>query len=170
MDFLPLLSRWIHILAATAAIGGPIFVLVALLPASSTLSEPDRAALQDGIRRRWSKVVMAAIGFLLLSGFYNYWVIHTTSQQWSDAWHHGGESSRLYNMLFGIKVLLAFGVFFIASALSGRSPAFANLRAQAGSWLKIQLVLSVLIVMIAGQMRAMHAGPNVAPPSTTTTQ
>ena len=69
---------------------------------------------------------------------------------------------RLYNILFGIKVVLALAVFFLASAMTGRSEALAKFRENLKLWITVNLLLGILIVCIAGQMRMMHAGPTVS--------
>ncbi len=169
MEVVALLSRLLHILASMAAVGGPMFVLLALSPAMRGLADRDRATLQDAIRRRWSKVVMAAILFLTLTGLYNFFAFRAASGHWGEVWQSGSANSKLYNMLFGVKFLLALAIFFVASALSGRSAGLAKFRENAKTWLTVQLVLAVLVVAIAGQMRFMHVGPNgppVANPST----
>lgn len=145
--FIGLVSRWLHVLAAIAAVGGTIFARFALLPSLQELPEAERKELHDRIRRRWSKVVMAAIGFLLLSGIYNF-VMIARSPLLDDE-----KFKPIYHALFGVKFVLALAVFFIASALVGRSPAFAGLRANAKKWLSINLLLAVLIVCISGFMR-----------------
>jgi uncharacterized membrane protein len=87
MDFLPLISRWLHILAAMAAVGGPMFIRLALFPAAdATLPDEQRRSLHEQLRRRWSKVVMVAILFLLASGFYNFVLFLRLSHTWGPAW------------------------------------------------------------------------------------
>lgn len=107
-----LLFRWLHILAAITAAGGTIFTRFVVLPAHATLAPADRNELQSEMRRRWSKIVMASIAFLLLSGFYNYILIVHNYREVLPKWYH---------MLFGIKFLLAMAVFAIASLLAGRT-------------------------------------------------
>jgi uncharacterized membrane protein len=160
MDVLALLFRWLHILAAIAAVGGPLFMRLALMPAAAELPDDRRQALHEGVRRRWSKVVHAAILFLLVTGLYNFIVFVKLSHTWGPAWETGSDNAKFYQILFAVKFLLALAVFFIASATSGRSAALARFREQAKFWVTVNLVLGVLIVCIAGQMRAMHAGPN----------
>ncbi len=54
IDFLAVVLRWMHILAAITAVGGTIFSRVALLPAASSLADEPRRVLLEGIRSRWS--------------------------------------------------------------------------------------------------------------------
>jgi putative copper export protein len=138
---------------------------LALIPAAAELPDDQRQALQEGVRRRWSQVVHAAILFLLVTGLYNFIWFVKASHTWGAAWQAGSSNATLYQILFGVKFLLALAVFFIASATSGRSAALARFREQAKFWVTVNLLLGVLIVCIAGQMRAMHAGPNAPPPA-----
>ncbi len=162
MDILPLISRWLHILAAMAAVGGPMFISLALLPALSTLQEAERKALHEQLRRRWSKVVMAAILLLIVTGLYNFVLFVNAAHGWGPEWQAGSSNLRLYHILFGIKVVLALVVFFLASAITSRSDALAKFRENLKLWMTVNLLLGILIVCIAGQMRMMHAGPTVS--------
>ncbi len=142
-----LLFRWLHILAAITAAGGTIFTRFVVLPAHATLAPADRNELQSEMRRRWSKIVMASIAFLLLSGFYNYILIVHNYREVLPKWYH---------MLFGIKFLLAMAVFAIASLLAGRTALADRLRASARFWLSLNILLVVLIVCISGILRTVH--------------
>src|ERR1700676_1743088 len=88
-DAVALASRWLHILAAMAAVGGMMFMRFALLPAAATLADPHRAALQEAIRRRWSKVVMMSITMLLVSGLCSFITLLIVSKSWPEAWRNG---------------------------------------------------------------------------------
>jgi uncharacterized membrane protein len=144
-----LLFRWLHLLAAIAAVGGTIFIRFALLPSMSILPEEHRKSLQDALRSRWSKVVMAAILLLLVSGLYNFFVI----LRGLAANPHAAEIKGMYHAFFGIKVLLALAIFFIASALVGRSAAFDKMRANARFWATVNIALAVLLICISGFLR-----------------
>jgi uncharacterized membrane protein len=144
-----LLLRWAHILAAITAVGGTIFMRWALLPAISELPEADRKTLHDGIRRRWALPVHLSIGFLLISGFYNY-LVYTRLQHEGDAPYHA---------LFGIKFLLALVIFFVASMLVGRSPAADRFRQKRKTWLTLNMTLAIVVVMMSGVMRTLPQKP-----------
>jgi hypothetical protein len=58
-----------------------------------------------------------------------------------------------YWLLFAVKFFAALGVFFLASALVGRSPAFATLRNQPRRWLGLIVLLAAVIVLLSGLMR-----------------
>ncbi|MBX9792358.1 MAG: hypothetical protein K2Y37_25945 [Pirellulales bacterium] len=144
-----LLLRWAHILAAITAVGGTIFMRLALLPTASELPETDRKTLHEGIRRRWAMWVHLSIGFLLVSGFYNYFV-YTRLKHEDDGLYHG---------LFGIKFLLAMVIFFVASMLMGRSPAADRFRQKRKAWLTLNMALAIAVVLISGVMRTLPQKP-----------
>ena len=58
-----------------------------------------------------------------------------------------------YHLLFAVKFVAAMGVFFLASALTGKSPAFASLRNRPGIWLSLVAGLGVLVILISGILK-----------------
>ena len=69
MDVLNLVSRWLHILSVIVLVGGTFFLRLVIIPVKSSDSFDD--SLHEAVRRRWSKMVMFAVLFLLISGLYN---------------------------------------------------------------------------------------------------
>src|SRR5262245_47653422 len=104
LELVNLVSRWLHILAAITAVGGTVFARFVVVPSLEPLAPDERAALHAAMRMRWSKIVAAAIGFLLLSGLYNITVVSIEY-----------DLPRWYHPVFGVKFLLAFLVFTVAS-------------------------------------------------------
>jgi len=150
--WLNVVSRWVHIGAAIVLFGGTIFQYFVVMPAVRELPADERKSLHERIVSRWRKIVGMMIGLILLSGFYNYYVGVTGR----DAAAKG-----IYHMLMGIKILLALGVFFIASALVGRSAAFEKMRLESRKWMTISILLAAAIVAIAGYLKV--GIPPVAP-------
>lgn len=142
IDVLNLVSRWLHILAAITAVGGTIFARFVVVPSLEPLSADERSALHAAMRTRWSKIVAAAIGFLILSGLYNFGYLSFEYQL-----------PRWYHPLFGVKFLLAMAIFMIASLLSGKTAAADNLRRNLKLWLNVNIVLAVIVVCISGVLR-----------------
>src|SRR5207244_1982765 len=62
-----------------------------------------------------------------------------------------------YHLLFGIKLLIALAMFFISSALAGRSAALAGMRANAKMWVNALVLLGLCVVGISGVMRFMYS-------------
>jgi hypothetical protein len=83
---------------------------------------------------------------LLLTGFYNYIVVMRPA--------HKGDG--IYHMLMGIKILLAFVVFFFSAVLAGRSPKFEKMRRRSGMWNLVLIGLLTAIVAIGGYLKVAH--------------
>lgn len=144
IEILPLVMRWLHILAAITAVGGMIFARLALHPTvAAELSGDAGKSFLAAVRGRWMKVVHVAIFALLVSGIY------TVSQTISGR-------PPAYHAIFGIKFLLAMVVFFLAIALTGRSEATQKIRDNGGTWLTVVLVLGVIVVCLSGTLRSLR--------------
>ena len=146
-DWLPLnvLSRWIHVGTVIVLVSGSVFLRFVLLPAASQLSEDQHNRLRDLVMNKWRKFVGIAIGLLLLSGFYNY--IFVTAPL------HKGDGHGLYHGLLGTKMILAFVLFFLISALTGRSKRFEAIRDNSTRWLSVAILLATIIVAISGYVK-----------------
>jgi uncharacterized membrane protein len=156
LNWLDVALRWMHILAAITAVGGTFFARLALLPAiEETLSPEQRQSLHAAIRRRWSKWIAASIALLLISGLVNF-VVRIVP-------HY--DVPKFYHPLFGVKFLLALGIFFIASVLSGRSAMADRFRQNTRKWLSINAVLAVLVVLISGVLKNAEKSKKPAKPA-----
>ncbi len=143
MEYVDILSRWIHVGTAIVLLGGSVFTRFVLMPVAATLPDDAHTQLREGIAARWRKFVGIGIGLLLLSGLYNYVVVSVPK--------HRGDG--LYHGLMGAKMLLSLGVFFLASALTGRAAAFESLRNNSRRWLGVLIVMTALVVAIAGFLK-----------------
>jgi len=144
VDWIAVVARWAHVLAAVVAVGGVLFQRLVLLPAvRETVDENSRGRLHEAVTGRWKRLLMACIGLLILSGGWNFVTISLAK----------AERAPIYHALFGIKFLLALAVFFLGSALAGRAEAFAALRRERGKWLGITAALAVLVVLISGVLK-----------------
>jgi uncharacterized membrane protein len=155
VDFLvSLLARWLHILAAITAVGGTIFARAVVLPSLETLPGESRTALHAAMRERWSRIVSAAIGFLLLSGLYNIGLISIRYQL-----------PRWYMPLFVLKFLMALVIFMVASFLVGKTAAAERVRRNARFWMNLNIVLAVAVVCLSGVLRTAERVPKQQPPA-----
>lgn len=132
-------------------------------PAIGSLPDDQRDELQAAVRRRWAKLVAASALFLLLSGFYN-------AGMAAMNWKMVGEFGGLYNPLLGVKLLLALAVFAIASLLSGRSEGAEKFRQKESMWLNVNVLLTIVLVCIAGVMKVTEREPKPKKEPTETTQ
>jgi hypothetical protein len=58
-----------------------------------------------------------------------------------------------YHMLIGIKFLLSIPIFFIAAFLSGRTAVAQKVQAKATTWMTVNLVLALIMVLLGGMLR-----------------
>jgi uncharacterized membrane protein len=139
------LTRILHVGTAIVLVGGTFFVWFVLQPAATlTLSDADHARLRGSIVQTWKRVVHLGIALLLVSGGINYYRVL------ADASHKG---DGLYHALLGTKMLLALAIFFVASALVGRSAKFEAMRQNSRKWLALNLCLALAIVAISGFLK-----------------
>ena len=159
IDVLATLFRVVHILAAIVAVGGAFYLRLVLLPAMGELGPEVSEKLHAATRARWSRVVGAATLLLLVSGLYT---VMNTNRSY--------DLSSEYQMLFGIKFLLAFFVFFISSVLPGRTAVAERFRQRLSFWLTLNLMAAVILVILAGVLRMMPHVPKEPAQSVQTEQ
>jgi uncharacterized membrane protein len=148
------LTRILHIGTAIVLVGGTFFVRFVLMPAASqTLGDADHSRLRAALMPAWKKIVHGGIALLLVSGAANYYRVIADHSHQGDGLYHG---------LIGTKILLALAIFFIASALVGRSAKFEPMRQNAWKWLAVNLILALVIVSISGFVKVRGVpGPTV---------
>lgn len=149
-----LISRWIHIGTAIVLVGGLVFLRFVLAPAAAQLPDDAHAKLKELVLGTWKKFIHAGILFFLVSGFYNYLVVQAPSHQ----------GDKLYHALMGTKILLALIIFFLSSALVGRSKAFAAMRSNSKLWQTVIVVLAAVIVGLSGFVKVAVKGTSVPAP------
>jgi hypothetical protein len=147
-EVLGFLFRWLHIVAAITAVGGTIFARAVVFPTLDDIAAEERSRLHAAMRVRWSRILTAAIGFLLISGFYN--VCVTTLNNVLPSW---------YLPIFGVKFLLACVIFMVASLLIGKTEAAEQVRKNAKFWLNLNILLAVAIVGLSGILRTAEKLP-----------
>ena len=143
IDILNVASRWVHVATAIVVLGGAVFMRFVLFPAAKRLPQAEHEQLRDGVMRRWRIYVMAGITLFLLSGFYNYLAVAVPKHRGDNAYH----------ALMGIKIIVAFVVFFLASVLVGRSARFEFFRRERKKWLLVVIVLAFAVVLIASYLK-----------------
>ena len=148
------ISRIVHVGTAITLVGGSVFMAFVLHPSAGAISDEEHDKLRAGVIGRWKMFVHIGVSLFLISGFYNYTGMIPK---------HKGDG--LYHGLLGTKMILAFGVFFIAEALVGKSKTFEGMRQNRGQWLKIIVLLSAVIVGISGfaKIRGIPTPPPDAP-------
>jgi hypothetical protein len=124
-----------------------------LMPAAAALPEAEHDALRGRIMGRWKKFVMIGIALFVVSGLYNYLVVAAPKHP-NDGLYHG---------LMGTKILLAVAVFFLASALTGRSKGLEGIRRDARKWLAVTILLAAIVSAIGGFLKVARSGAVAAP-------
>lgn len=140
MDWIAIVSRWTHIGTAIVLVGGTCFLRFVLAPAAAQLPDEHHAKLKELVMKSWKKFVHGGIALFLVSGLYNYLVVQIPL--------HKGD--KLYHPLVGTKILLSLGIFFIASALVGRSKTFEGMRRNSKRWQSVILLMAVVVIGISG--------------------
>lgn len=148
--FLILLARWLHILSAALALGVPLYVRFVLMPAMGVLEEESRSRLKEALAKRWRIIVYVLIVIFLATGFYNFLGPHA---RWRG---FGADLKFRYHLYFGIKLVVALAMFFLSSALAGRSASLKFIRDKSSLWLTVLILLGLFIVVISGTMRFMQ--------------
>jgi putative copper export protein len=157
MLWLDLILRWLHILSAVALAGGIFFWRFSLLGAMESLPDETRQAIAAATRSRWSKIVMASSGLLLVTGLVNFMLL----VQRFD-FDKGAFPGSKYHMLFGIKFLLSLGIFFLSALLTGRTSTAEKLRRSERLWWNVNVVLAIAVVCFGGLLRAAVRHPKAA--------
>lgn len=145
----PLVIRWLHILCACLAVGAPFFVRYILTPAAeATLDVGTHQRLRAAIGQLWRLVVYAIITLFILTGLYTFIYVILPLPL--------GELKPMYHSLFGLKMILSVTIFFLASALAGRTQAMAFIRAKAKTYLALMFFLLLVTLMLANTLRALR--------------
>jgi len=113
---------------------------LSLVPAANQTNAS--AELREAIRKRWAKLVMLSILFLLVTGLYNAVTKMT-----------GYQVPKIYGILVVVKLAVGFVIFFLSARLSGRSDKAAKFREQETKWLNLLCVLMLALVLVAGYMK-----------------
>jgi uncharacterized membrane protein len=149
-----LLLRYLHILGAITLMGGTIFAYFAAVPGLAELPEGERTKAHAAIRGRWNKFVMLATLLLLVSGVANMLIYQTQFNK-----GHEGDMNTSYAMWAGIKFVLALPIFFFAALLTGRSSLARKIQANARTFMALNLVLALCMVLIGGALRFIDRKP-----------
>jgi hypothetical protein len=118
------------------------------MPSAKELPNEAHKQLASAINGRWKRFVHLGVLLFVVSGLYNY--VRAIPL-------HKGDG--LYHALLGTKMLLALGVFFLASALVGRSEKLVGIRDNRAKWVRVLVLLAVIIVSISGFVKV--RGPSI---------
>lgn len=138
MDILTVIIRILHVGSAIALLGGTLYALAVLLPATRLVDEGLRGSLLQLAQRRFYRVAHPAIVLLILTGAYNFWIN-------LDAYREVGPIS---HGLLGVKILLALAILGIIFAQT-----FRVLPGPPARWAALNLTMGTIIIIIAAIVR-----------------
>lgn len=153
--WLLLASRVLHILGAIVLVGGVFYLRMIVAP---RLRASDAGAGSDpwfaGRRGAWAMWVGIATLVMIVTGLANFIYIFKTHESLSG----------LYHGVFGVKLLLALAVFFLAAMLAGKSAAGERFRNDMRRWLGVCLLLGVVVVTLGSVLRSIPHVPKTGAP------
>jgi putative copper export protein len=147
--FVALLSRVFHTTCAATLFGGIMYLRFVLAPAAPV--DDREAALFNGRRKTWSKVVAVCTLLLLVTGFYNFLFVIIPGYK---------NLPKLYHPLFGVKFLLSLGVMAIMAFIAGKTSLAERMRGKLIGWLNLALVLGLAIFALGAMLRSFRDLPD----------
>lgn len=159
MHALYLASVWLHVLAATAWIGGILFIAFVVVPWLRTRDRAQAAAFFSETGPRFRTLGWTCFAIVLVTGTYNLWVRGVRLSHLVDpAWHATGFGAAVMAKLAVFGVVLAVSAwhdFFLgpraaaAVAADPTSPEAERMRKMA-SWIgRVNGLLALLLVALA---------------------
>ena len=149
--FLPILSRWFHVVTAALLIGGVFYARIVMPIALRAAGDAaDVRAVLLRARRVFKMTVHSCVLFSLLSGTYNY-VLNRPAYHAVGATAHG---------LIGVHMLLGLAVYGVLLwVLTPREPRATGLR-----WMAVTLGLLLTTVAVASTLKYAREHPPGGPP------
>lgn len=138
MDLTAYVMRVLHIVGAAGFVGGALFAVVSLLPASKKVDKEKRGEFLFAAQRRSYRVLHPSMILLLISGLYQY---ATSIETYSDV------GPRMH-MVLGLKILVALVAFFILGAQTARL-----LKDKQGRWWGLMALLGLIVIVLASYAR-----------------
>lgn len=129
--------------AAVLAVGGVACIRFVVLPSVELLDDAARATFMESVHDKFRKIIGLSMGLLLITGLYNVAI--------AAAAGHMADSAYLHPLI--VKIVLALVVFKIAFMLIIPGPAFSGVKAKRKTWLLVNFVLGVIVILIAAYLR-----------------
>lgn len=140
------ISLWLHIAAVVTAIGGSAFVLFVLRPALlATLGPEDRERVMEQVRARFHPILWVSIGVIAVTGLAAAGSLQVLRPEVLFG--------TTYGQMLTIKVLLALVLFASALLITLPLPALARFRERTPQYLRMNVSIAVLIILIAVMLR-----------------
>jgi uncharacterized membrane protein len=150
MAFFIIVARWLHLISACLAVGGVLFIRFVLPRGLMLLDDTRRQQVLLAVRRRFKRVVHAAIFLLLATGIYNTCL----------AWDKYQLDKALLHALWGTHVLLAACAFAISLyVLAGPQPPRSHRKLMALNFAILLLVVAAASTLKWARERAVAQRP-----------
>ena len=130
-------AQWIHVLSAALAVGGVVFVRLALLPAAREADSDEGQTLAMRSLARFRPILWSCIGLLLVTGLYNSFQVAV----------RGGLTVPAYTHVLMTKIVLALGMF--AFALTAPGELFAGIKIRRNLWLTVNIILASVVLFLS---------------------
>jgi len=138
-------TRWLHLTSAVVGVGALIFWRLVLIPAEQTRDAPGRQKLMGDILPPFRRIVHSALGLLLLTGGYNFWVAIPKV---------GALTYRaLYHSIIGTKIVLVLVLFGMVTSELSSSPASGNMQEGRRRWVTLIIILALVILFLSAILR-----------------
>lgn len=134
--------QWLHLVAAIAALGGTIFLVMVAFPVLGRMGDQFREQFQERAHSKVMMLILHSYGLLILTGFFN--LVRAYS---------GEKPTQLYGALIAIKVFLAIGLFAIGFMLLVPSESLKEFQARRPFWMRINALLGLVIVLLSAWLR-----------------
>lgn len=138
--------QWSHVSSVVTAIGGIVFILLALLPAAGALDPQNQATLMGEVMSRFRVIVWLAILGISISGIYMA-LTQTPLTAWRELW------TTRYGKFLLVKIILGVIIAKVSLALTLPFEFLAGIQQQAPALLQLNLMLAVVVVYIAARLR-----------------
>ena len=138
MEMVLFLNKWLHLLSICAVMGGTFFAWLILSHATSN----DTEAESQFMKPLWSRFGISLAIFWVLAlgtGFLNVWFVSP---------HVNG----MYQLVLGMKIMLALLMFILTLALSHPLPAFKGIKQKRASWWAGLTLLGMAVVGISAHL------------------
>lgn len=138
--------QWLHVASVVAAIGGIVFILLALFPAAGALDTQSQAALLGAVMGRFRVVVWLAILGISISGIYLA-IAQTPLKAVRELW------TTRYGKWLLVKIILGVIIANVSLALTLPFGFLTGVQQHAPALLQVNLMLAVIVVYIAARLR-----------------
>lgn len=138
--------QWLHVSSVIAAIGGIVFILLALFPAAGALDAQNQATLMGTVMGRFRIVVWLAILGISISGIYMA-IVQTPLNAFRDLW------TTRYGKWLLVKIILGVIIAKVSLALTLPFGFLTGVQQHAPALLQVNLMLAVIVVYIAARLR-----------------